>query len=130
FFFFFSSRRRHTRCYRDWSSDVCSSDLVNAGTDELLLKDSPLRGGNFQSREISRLPLRALNPISLAGTLPGAVSPSGSTTYGNGDLATQFAVNGQRPRGNNYLLDGTDNNDLSFTGTAQPFNIADAVQEV
>src|SRR6266542_6531618 len=25
--FFFSSRRRHTRCYRDWSSDVCSSDL-------------------------------------------------------------------------------------------------------
>src|SRR6266542_4703833 len=27
-FFFFSSRRRHTRCYRDWSSDVCSSDLL------------------------------------------------------------------------------------------------------
>src|SRR2546429_3685050 len=26
-FFFFSSRRRHTRCSRDWSSDVCSSDL-------------------------------------------------------------------------------------------------------
>src|SRR5256884_7261724 len=24
----FSSRRRHTRCSRDWSSDVCSSDLV------------------------------------------------------------------------------------------------------
>src|SRR5690554_7975869 len=27
FFFFFSSSRRHTRCGRDWSSDVCSSDL-------------------------------------------------------------------------------------------------------
>src|SRR5207245_8061493 len=27
-YFFFSSRRRHTRCYRDWSSDVCSSDLT------------------------------------------------------------------------------------------------------
>src|SRR5256884_6602510 len=27
-FFFFSSRRRHTRCSRDWSSDVCSSDLA------------------------------------------------------------------------------------------------------
>src|SRR2546429_8516230 len=26
-FIFFSSRRRHTRCSRDWSSDVCSSDL-------------------------------------------------------------------------------------------------------
>src|SRR5437870_11681178 len=28
FFFFFSSRRRHTRWPRDWSSDVCSSDLL------------------------------------------------------------------------------------------------------
>src|SRR5699024_11630342 len=28
FFFFFSSRRRHTRSKRDWSSDVCSSDLL------------------------------------------------------------------------------------------------------
>ena len=32
FFFFFSSRRRHTRLVRDWSSDVCSSDLYNWGT--------------------------------------------------------------------------------------------------
>src|SRR3989449_10294149 len=30
-FFFFSSRRRHTRCSRDWSSDVCSSDLGRDG---------------------------------------------------------------------------------------------------
>src|SRR6266403_3486055 len=29
-FFFFSSRRRHTRSLRDWSSDVCSSDLEHA----------------------------------------------------------------------------------------------------
>src|SRR3712207_6985727 len=28
---FFSSRRRHTRYWRDWSSDVCSSDLMTAG---------------------------------------------------------------------------------------------------
>src|SRR3712207_9169638 len=27
--FFFSSRRRHTRYWRDWSSDVCSSDLID-----------------------------------------------------------------------------------------------------
>src|SRR5699024_12130227 len=31
FFFFFSSRRRHTRSKRDWSSDVCSSDLWAIG---------------------------------------------------------------------------------------------------
>src|SRR5258705_9228729 len=29
--FFFSSRRRHTRCLSDWSSDVCSSDLILLG---------------------------------------------------------------------------------------------------
>src|SRR5207245_8649814 len=33
-----SSRRRHTRCYRDWSSDVCSSDL-RAYTSRLLSPD-------------------------------------------------------------------------------------------
>src|SRR3712207_7996143 len=31
-FFFFSSRRRHTRYWRDWSSDVCSSDLKKGQT--------------------------------------------------------------------------------------------------
>src|SRR5438034_11594491 len=33
--FFFSSRRRHTRSLCDWSSDVCSSDLINLETDGL-----------------------------------------------------------------------------------------------
>src|SRR6266498_3605994 len=37
-FFFFSSRRRHTRCGRDWSSDVCSYDLdrINVNIREIL----------------------------------------------------------------------------------------------
>src|SRR5207247_7490903 len=34
-FFFFSSRRRHTRSTRDWSSDVCSSDLFRLNEDLL-----------------------------------------------------------------------------------------------
>src|SRR5690606_41077929 len=34
-FFFFSSRRRHTRFSRDWSSDVCSSDLYSASRSQL-----------------------------------------------------------------------------------------------
>src|SRR5699024_11334159 len=37
---FFSSRRRHTRSKRDWSSDVCSSDLVS--------KDGMLGGPNLE----------------------------------------------------------------------------------
>src|SRR3989442_9349094 len=42
-FFFFSSRRRHTRCGRDWSSDVCSSDLdLDGATIEQMLVRSPV----------------------------------------------------------------------------------------
>src|SRR5688500_20176970 len=36
-FFFFSSRRRHTRLQGDWSSDVCSSDLLSADPDQVVL---------------------------------------------------------------------------------------------
>src|SRR2546422_6706422 len=39
--FFFSSRRRHTRCSRDWSSDVCSSDLVLQALDDGMRADAP-----------------------------------------------------------------------------------------
>ena len=37
--FFFSSRRRHTRCGRDWSSDVCSSDLKFIGNEKKYLNE-------------------------------------------------------------------------------------------
>src|SRR3989440_8355381 len=39
-FFFFSSRRRHTRSDRDWSSDVCSSDLKASGLRDARAYDS------------------------------------------------------------------------------------------
>src|SRR6266511_302050 len=51
-FFFFSSRRRHTRCSRDWSSDVCSSDLPEPGRRQQpakpapVLRDVVVRGGS------------------------------------------------------------------------------------
>src|SRR2546421_8822401 len=52
-FFFFSSRRRHTRSDRDWSSDVCSSDL-SAVDGELHLI------GARQRRRAERQPRRVL----------------------------------------------------------------------
>src|SRR5947209_10511270 len=42
-FFFFSSRRRHTRYWRDWSSDVCSSDLTPP-SEERLYKEVHFEG--------------------------------------------------------------------------------------
>src|SRR5699024_11235120 len=52
FIFFFSSRRRHTRSKRDWSSDVCSSDLIEpmiVGSEDVQL---PLEISYPQPKEI------------------------------------------------------------------------------
>jgi hypothetical protein len=106
---------------------------VNGESSELLIKDSPLRGGNFQPREVRNLPLPVLNPLSLAGTLTGATEAAGSTTTVTsvaGKAGVMFSINGQRPRSNNFMLDGTDNNEIWLTGEEQAFTIADAVAEV
>jgi hypothetical protein len=106
---------------------------VSGEASEILIKDSPLRGGNFQPGEVRNLPLLGLNPISLARALPGATEAIGSYVWGNGGSFPNgggFSINGQRPRGNNYLLDGTENNDVFLNGEEQVFKIADAVQEV
>ena len=50
---------------------------VSAESSEVLIKDSPLRGGNFQPREVRDLPLVSLNPLSLARTLPGVTDACG-----------------------------------------------------
>src|SRR5699024_11735447 len=41
FVFFFSSRRRHTRSKRDWSSDVCSSDLEPSASESITSSEVP-----------------------------------------------------------------------------------------
>src|SRR5690606_28301005 len=43
--FFFSSRRRHTRFSRDWSSDVCSSDLSEHATPRMPSRENPWNSG-------------------------------------------------------------------------------------
>src|SRR2546429_2455955 len=58
--FFFSSRRRHTRCSRDWSSDVCSSDL------DCLSADALTKCVLLCPEELTRRALEALRGRSLA----------------------------------------------------------------
>src|SRR2546421_2629655 len=68
-FFFFSSRRRHTRSDRDWSSDVCSSDLVS--TSFIRLSPSmllPVHAARAPSRIASCVAIST--PNSEAGASP------------------------------------------------------------
>src|SRR2546429_3226847 len=59
--FFFSSRRRHTRCSRDWSSDVCSSDL---GWPEKA-QENAMKSRNFRASSFRfRFPSMAATPRS------------------------------------------------------------------
>jgi hypothetical protein len=72
-----------------------------------LNRTSPTLGRTLDSRQVVELPLpggRNINNLIL--TVPNAVSTTGQGTY---------AVNGQRSRNNNYMIDGSDNNDISVT---------------
>ena len=101
---------------------------VSAVGGELLQTSEPVRGGNFSSLQVTTLPSTNLNPYDLARLLPGVATATGSgASFGN---ASQFSVNGARPRGNNYLIDGTENNDISITGPANQINNEDAIAEV
>src|SRR2546421_6031037 len=64
-FFFFSSRRRHTRSDRDWSSDVCSSDLYTFLENHLEHLCNDLNG----TSPASDLPPVILNECSIYGIL-------------------------------------------------------------
>src|SRR5205814_1250507 len=60
-FFFFSSRRRHTRCLSDWSSDVCSSDLGREDESRRSadIVELALQYGRYGYRKIAELLRRA-----------------------------------------------------------------------
>src|SRR5687768_17819671 len=69
-FYFFSSRRRHTRCSRDWSSDVCSSDLLNDNAVDLSVLPGPVGAGCAVKVSPYNLIIRVVNQCitTAAGT--------------------------------------------------------------
>jgi len=82
---------------------------------------------DISKTEIQQLPINSLNPISLVLTEPGAVRVSQRDDFTNG---ASFSVDGLRPRANNFLIDGFDNNDNGIAGQAiQPVNV-EAISEV
>ncbi len=89
-----------------------------------LQTEAPVRGGNISSAQVTELPFAGRNPVALALTLPGVSSNRGGFGVGT------FSVNGARGRSNNFLIDGTENNDISVAGQGFQITNPDAVQEV
>src|SRR3712207_5386691 len=73
--FFFSSRRRHTRYWRDWSSDVCSSDLVYLEGYEMELAQKLVPGVDLWLNN-PRRPLEASGTSGMKAALNGIPSLS------------------------------------------------------
>ncbi len=97
---------------------------VTAGVEALLQAESVTRGGAISTQQSQELPFSGRNPVALALTLPGV----STNRFGFG-IGT-FSVNGSRGRSNNFMLDGSDNNDTGIAGQAMQLRNPDAVSEV
>src|SRR5215475_15702633 len=73
FFFFFSSRRRHTRFSRDWSSDVCSSDLPGI-REHVTSSDVVTFLASVGSLALTFLAGAEIDPVSLRGHWKASLS--------------------------------------------------------
>jgi hypothetical protein len=100
--------------------------VVEVTADAVALQtETPVRGGTINTVQATQLPIFSRNPNLLAITLPG-VTQQRSNLPGIGT----FSANGGRTRSNNFLLDGTENNDISVAGQAFQVKNPEAVQEV
>src|SRR5665213_2736064 len=107
--------------------DVSQTVTVQGGSAARIQTESGELSSTITSQEISQLPIVTGNPIDLVLTEPGTVTVASRDGFTNGE---GFSVNGLRPRGNNFLIDGFDNNDYGLTGQAlQPSNL-EAIKEV
>jgi len=102
------------------------SVTVEAGADQIQTETGEI-SKTIPVQDVKDLPYASLNPYSLATTLPGVAKVAGRDDFTNG---TSFSVNGLRPRSNNFLIDGFDNNDNGIGGQAFQPNNVEAVQEV
>ena len=82
----------------------------------------------FDSKRLSELPLAPNRNVLNVALSAAGVSQlgSGQTGFASG---LNFSVNGMRLRSNNFMLDGQDSNDPSVSGSQQPINNPDVVQE-
>ena len=106
---------------------VAATVTVEAGAGQELQTQSGEISHDISKAEIQNVPIFGLNPILLVLTQPGVSEPTSREAFTNG---VGFSVNGTRPRANNFLIDGQDNNDNSIQGQAYQLTNLEAVGEV
>lgn len=105
--------------------------VVSTGNEVVIQNADGARVNTLGEREIRELPIQGLNPVNLVFTLPGVVDVGGQNGVAAGFVqGTEFSINGLRPRGNNQLIDGLDNNDNSITGQVYQPTVRDAYSQV
>ena len=105
--------------------------VVSAANEVVIQSADGTRVNTLGEREIRDLPVLGLNPVNLVFTLPGVADVGGSNGLAAGFVqGTEFSINGLRPRGNNQLIDGLDNNDNSITGQVYQPTVRDAYSQV
>src|SRR5215469_11824250 len=104
-----------------------ANDTVEISADNVAINtDNAQISGTIGELEVSSLPISSQNPYQLALTLPGVMN----TQQGGFSNGVDFNVGGGRPRANNFLIEGQDNNDAGIQGQGlQPGN-DEAVKEV
>src|SRR5215469_17121543 len=93
FFFFFSSRRRHTRSLRDWSSDVCSSDLIAS---------SPPQGAPQVDQQL--LPKTPDDVQSISPPVPGRSEEHTSELQSRRDLVCRLLLEKKKKKKYRLLI--------------------------
>jgi hypothetical protein len=101
-----------------------STTIEVIGGAELVSTTTSQIGATIEGRAVIDLPNSVLggSPLNLAVVLPN------TTTQAGGVAGEGGSIGGNRPRNNNFTIDGVDNNDVSITGSLQPV-IQDAVAE-
>ena len=111
------------------------SETITVTADAPLLNTTnPEVGVRFDTKRLTDLPTNPppggggfRDAFAFALSAPGVSQlNSGNSNFASG---TNFSVNGTRPRGNNFVIDGQDSNDPSVTGRQQVINNTDIIQE-
>jgi outer membrane receptor protein involved in Fe transport len=115
----------------DFALDVgaISESITVAGQSPLVNTEEGRVSYLVDEKRVAELPLNGRNALQLMELQPGAAANPGGAVLGGSAGGNSAFVNGQRNRANNFMLDGTDNNDQFTAGRVAINPNVDVIQE-